>query len=255
MQTKCLKIREIEFGSAIPKICVPIVAEKKEDILSQATELLKKKPDCMELRADWFSEVRNQAEVIQLLQELRRLVGDMVLLFTFRTQNEGGEKEIAAEDYKHLCEMVCKSGYIDLIDVEAYKQDGLLEEICKIAHDNKVYVVASNHDFEKTPAEEEIINRLQYMDKAGADIPKIAVMPNSERDVLHLLSATLKYRECGGVKPIITMAMGSIGEISRLCGGIFGSAVTFAAGQQASAPGQVQIDDVKTILNIIYKNK
>lgn len=255
MQTKCLKIRECEFGSGIPKICVSIVAEREEDILSQATAILAEKPDCIELRIDWFSEVRNQTKVIHLLQELRSLIGNTVLLFTFRTKNEGGEQDISTEEYKSLCENVCKSGLIDLIDVEAYKQGGLLAEICKTAHDNTVYVVASNHDFEKTPAEEEIVRRLKYMDEEGADLPKIAVMPNSERDVLHLISATLKYKESGGVKPVITMAMGGNGIISRLSGEIFGSALTFAAGVQASAPGQIPIEDVKAILNTIHENK
>ena len=51
-------------------------------------------------------------------------------------------------------------------------------------------MVVSNHDFEKTPSKEEIVARLQKMQELGADLPKIAVMPQCKKDVLTLLAAT-----------------------------------------------------------------
>lgn len=255
MQKKSIVIRGVEFGKGIPKICVPIVAGSKADILLQAANVVKKQPDCIELRIDWFEDVEDHGKVLDLLKELRQLIGNTVLLFTLRTFNEGGERVISPEAYRLLNETVCKSGCVDLIDVEAYMQDGLLASICKTAHENGIYVVASNHDFNATPSEEEIVKRLQFMDREGADFPKIAVMPKTERDVLTLLSATFHYRELGGIKPLITMAMGGNGVISRLTGEIFGSAVTFAAGEMSSAPGQIPIDDVRSILNILYEYK
>ena len=99
-----------------------------------------------------------------------------------------------------------------------------------------------------------MVERLEYMDKMGADIPKIAVMPKSARDVLNLLSATVTYRERGGMKPIITMSMDGIGGITRLSGEIFGSAVTFAAVGECSAPGQYMLSDVKQFLEMIHQN-
>ena len=93
------------------------------------------------------------------------------------------------------------------------------------------------------------------MDENGADIPKIAVMPQNARDVLTLLSATLRYRENGGKKPVITMSMGNNGAISRLTGEIFGSALTFAAVEQTSAPGQFTIEEVRQILSILHQHQ
>lgn len=255
MQTISLKIREVEFGAGIPKVCVPVVARTKKDILESAGQVLAKEPDCIELRIDWFEEVMDIHKVLDVLKELRNLIGNTILLFTFRTQEEGGKASISCEDYKKLCEKVCQSGYIDMIDVEAFIAEGMLDSISRTAHAQGVYVVASNHDFSKTPSEEEIVKRLQFMDENGADIPKIAVMPQNTRDVLTLLSATLRYRENGGKKPIITMSMGNNGVISRLAGEIFGSALTFAAVEQTSAPGQLAIEEVRQILDILHQSQ
>ena len=86
-------------------------------------------------------------------------------------------------------------------------------------------MIGSNHDFEKTPPEDEIIRRLEYMGQQEADIAKIAVMPQTEKDVVTLLQATTDYYDKGNTKPIVTMSMGGTGMISRLVGETFGSAM------------------------------
>ena len=251
MQMESVNVRNIIFGAGKPKVCVPIVGKTKEEILLQAEQIVQKEPDCIELRIDWFESFYDWSLVDEVLQELRTIIGDIVLLFTFRTTGEGGEATIHYEEYYRLCRHVCESGYIDMLDVEAFMQDDLLKEICEVAHSHNVKVVASNHDFEKTPSEEDIVKRLKFMEHAGADLPKIAVMPLCETDVLTLLSATLRYYETGGKQPIITMSMGEMGVISRVCGGTFGSAMTFAAVGKTSAPGQISIDDEKIILQVL----
>lgn len=252
MQIESVKVRTIEFGKGMPKICVPIVGRTEAEILAQADRMISKKPDCIELRIDWFEAVNDVNQVIQVLQNLRNVIGETVLLFTFRSSLEGGERAISIDDYRYLCEVVCRSGYIDLLDVEAFMQEGLLAGICETAHANGVYVVASNHDFDGTPQESDMLKRLQHMEQQGADILKLAVMPQKERDVLTLLSATLQYHEMGGTRPIITMSMKDLGMVSRLAGETFGSAMTFAAVGQASAPGQIPIDDVRQILVVLH---
>lgn len=253
MVEKGLRVRDVLFGTGMPRVCVPIIAKNKEDIIESAQMIYGYRPDCIEWRMDWFEQVDSPDAVSDVLQGLRETVGDTVLLATFRTKQEGGEKDIPVDDYRHLSRQVCESGLADMIDIEGFMQEGLLSEMCGYAHDRGVFVVGSNHDFFATPKEPEIVRRLELMDKAGADLPKIAVMPQSERDVLSLLSATLRYRENGGVKPIITMSMADLGMVSRLAGGIFGSAMTFAAVNQTSAPGQIPIEELKKILPVIYK--
>lgn len=252
MQTNSLKVRSVTFGEGMPKVCVPIVGRTKEDIIEQAKKIKEKNPDCIELRIDWYEKVDEIDQVNELLRQVREVIEDTVLLFTFRSKNEGGEKDIAVPQYVELCTAACGSGFVDLLDVEAYMQEQLLEKLCVIAHEKDVKVIASNHDFYKTPSEEDILSRLQYMDNMGADMPKIAVMPQSERDVLNLLSATLKYHEMGGDKPCITMSMKERGMISRLTGELVGSVMTFATVSAASAPGQLPIEKVRQVLELLH---
>ena len=114
--------------------------------------------------------------------------------------------------------------------------------------------MVSNHDFHKTPEKEEIVSRLRMMIERGADIAKIAVMPQNKKDVLTLLAATEEMYTKYADRPIITMSMAGTGVISRLCGEVFGSALTFGAAGKASAPGQMEVEDLKTVLSLLHKS-
>ena len=113
-------------------------------------------------------------------------------------------------------------------------------------------VVVSNHDFEKTPSKEEIVARLQKMQELGADLPKIAVMPQCKKDVLTLLAATEEMTGNYADRPIITMSMAKDGVISRFCGEEFVSALTFGAAGQTSAPGQIEVEKLRGVLEIFH---
>ena len=128
-----------------------------------------------------------------------------------------------------------------------------MKAVVETAHANGVKVIASNHDFHKTPAKEEIVSRLRKMQDLGADIPKIAVMPQNKKDVLTLLAATEEMTTNYADRPIITMSMAGTGVISRLCGEVFGSSMTFGAAKKASAPGQMGVNDLSTVLDLLHK--
>ena len=179
---------------------------------------------------------------------------DTPILFTFRTAKEGGEKAIEPEAYVELNQNIAKTGLVDLVDVEAFTGDDYVAQIIEVAHQNNVKVVASNHDFDKTPDQADIVSRLRKMQEQGADIPKIAVMPNNKKDVLTLLAATEEMATNYADRPIITMSMAGTGLISRLCGEVFGSAATFGAVGKVSAPGQMNAEDLNTILTLIHKS-
>ena len=51
--------------------------------------------------------------------------------------------------------------------------------------------------------------------------------------------------------PIITISMGKLGVASRLCGEVFGAAMTFASAGGSSAPGQISLDIVNSVLDSI----
>lgn len=249
-----VKVRNIEIGAGIPKICVPIVGVTREEILAAAENIKSTKADVVEWRVDWYEDIFDFVKTEATMQALREVIGEMPILFTFRTSKEGGEKEIETETYVELNQNAAKTGLIDLVDVEAFTGDEAVKAVVETAHANGVKVIASNHDFHKTPAKEEIVSRLRKMQDLGADIPKIAVMPQNKKDVLTLLAATEEMASEYVDRPIITMSMSGTGVISRLCGEVFGSALTFGAVGKVSAPGQMGIEDLTTVLGLLHKS-
>ena len=246
-------IRNIALGEGIPKICVPIVARSREAILEEATRIRTLCADLVEWRADWFEDVFNPGKMEEVLADLRNVLGDMPLLFTFRTRAEGGVREADTAAYGQLTERAVRSGFADLVDAELFSGPALVSSLVGLAHARDVKVIISNHDFEKTPEPDELLRRLSAMEALGADLPKIAVMPRSPEDVLALLSATCRARRLLS-QPVITMAMAGTGVVSRLSGEIFGSALTFASAGQASAPGQIGVTELRRTLELLHRN-
>ena len=237
-----VKVRNIEIGAGAPKIIIPIVGVTKEEILDAARSFASVTYDVVEWRVDWFEGVFDFAKVEEVLKELRDILGDKPLLMTFRTSKEGGEKAIADADYIDLNVKAANTGYVDFVDVEIFTGDDVVSTIIEKVHAAGVKVIASNHDFHKTPA----------MQDMGADIPKIAVMPQNKKDVLTLLAATEEMANDYADRPIITMSMAGTGVISRLCGEVFGSSMTFGAVGKASAPGQMGAEDLNTVLALLH---
>ncbi|MBS6518967.1 MAG: type I 3-dehydroquinate dehydratase [Clostridium sp.] len=256
---KPLKIRTVVFGEGIPKICVPIVGRTQEEIFSAAAALKETPAHVAEWRADWFSDILNEngkpnlAAAIDTLKQLRIILGDMPLLFTFRTAAEGGEKSIDFQNYRALNLAAVENGLADLADVEFFTAGDDAEALVEELHKLGGKVIVSSHDFYKTPETEVLTARLCSMRNIGADLPKIAVMPKSRKDVLTLLEATenaSSLLDC----PIITMSMSGSGTVSRLCGEVFGSAMTFGSAGKASAPGQIDVQELSVMLELLHKS-
>ncbi|MEG0773546.1 type I 3-dehydroquinate dehydratase [Clostridium sp.] len=247
-----VKVKNITIGQGMPKICVPIVEVTKKEIIEEALSLSNIHVDIVEWRSDEFEHVEDIEKVKEVLNELIPALNNIPLLFTFRTSSEGGEKVMDTKAYVELNKAVIETGLIDLIDVEAFTGDEIVKDIIERAHEAGVKVIASNHDFHNTPPKEEIIYRLRKMQDLGADILKIAVMPKSKLDVLELLEATVIMSEKYCDRPIITMSMSKVGVVSRLAGEVFGSALTFGAVKKTSAPGQIGVEQLYEVLQLMH---
>ena len=247
-----IKVRDVEIGAGAPKIIVPIVGVTKNDIIEEAKTFDSIPVDVVEWRVDWYEDIFDFEKVEETAKQLREVLGEMPILFTFRTSKEGGEKAIETPVYVELNQKISATGYVDLVDMEAFTGDDAVKAVVEEAHKHGVKVVASNHDFDKTPAKSDIIYRLRKMQELGADIPKIAVMPQNKKDVLTLLAATEEMVNNYADRPIITMSMAATGVISRVCGEVFGSSMTFGAAKKASAPGQMGVNDLNTVLGLLH---
>lgn len=245
-------LRDVEIGVSAPKVIVPIVAKTRESILAKAQELSTVPLHVVEWRVDFYDGAGEIPQVLDTLKALRAALGETPILFTFRTKREGGEREISAADYTALNTAVAQSGDADAIDVEIFSGDDVVAQNIRAIHAANRVVVGSNHDFHRTPSQADLVYRLRKMQDMGADIPKIAVMPQSTADVLTLLAATEEMSRCYADRPIITMSMSATGVISRLCGEVFGSSMTFGAVGQVSAPGQIPVEQLNTVTQILH---
>ncbi len=251
-QINTVTVRGVSIGEGCPKICIPIVGTTEEEILKTAGMFHNLPVDVAEWRVDWFEEAENIERVMAVLAMLRRELQNIPILFTFRTLPEGGKRTLSPECYQALNRAAAASGDADLIDVELFSGDAVVRALTDAIHRAGAKVILSSHDFQKTPSREEMVERMRHMQELGADIPKLAVMPQSEQDVLALLAATRTMRDVWADRPIITMSMSAKGIISRVAGETFGSAMTFGAAKQASAPGQMDVEDLDRILHILH---
>lgn len=245
-----VNIKNITLGEGMPKICVSIVADTLEQIERQM-ELLGNLPhDIIEVRLDYFESL--EKTFLQKAFELvRNMEKETAVLATFRTKAEGGEREMTAAEYESLYVWLLEEKLADAIDVELFMGEEVCKRLVEKAREQEICTIFSNHDFHKTPEEEEMKQRLRRMKELGAEVVKLAVMPNSMEDVYRLLSVTSEIKE-EIQSPVITMSMGKEGMISRLIGESTGSCLTFGAGKKASAPGQISADKLKEVLEIIH---
>jgi 3-dehydroquinate dehydratase-1 len=254
---RTVSVRNVTIGSGKPVICMPVMGKSVDEVLLQADEVKKTASSLdayvVEWRIDCFDNVTDANAVKDTASALRALFGEVPLLFTFRSANEGGERDISPEKYADILKCIITDGIADMIDTELFMPEDIVKGILSSAGKKGVKVIMSNHDFAKTPLEAEIISRLRTMEEYGCDICKIAVMPQSTDDVISLLKATNEFSKTSNV-PLITMSMGGKGLISRLCGEVFGSALTFGCAGRASAPGQISADKLNTVLDIIHEN-
>lgn len=220
----------------------------RDEIRAQAEAVIQMEPDLIEWRCDCYESMFAE-DVENRLMELRELLGEIPLIFTFRTDAEGGEKFISNDNYYDLNVTVAKTGMADLIDVEAYSKNNIAMELISEIHAAGCKVIASNHDFEKTPSVEEIEHILMTMEEYGPDICKIAVMPRDKTDVDTLIQASAEVAN-KMIAPIVTMSMGELGAVTRVCTRLTKSAMTFAGRVQALAPGQIACGMVREILEV-----
>lgn len=245
---KIVKVKNIKIGEGLPKICIPVTDTDLEGV-RKTIGLIKNAPcDFIEWRADFYPNMEDPEVRVKVMTLFRNQLGNLPVLFTIRTSVENGMMDIDTNDYINTNLAVIESGLIDLIDVELSRGESAVKTIVEAAHKAGVKVVVSRHNCIATPDKDVIVRNLCQMQELGADIVKFAVTPQTERDVLVLLDATLTMKEEHNDTPVITMSMGSSGAVSRICGQLFGSAVTFGTAGKASAPGQLPAPSLNIFL-------
>lgn len=241
-------------GGKFPLVCTPLVGRTLDQLMTELATVLPKQPDVLEWRVDFFEAIGNTPAVITAAQAIKQAAGNIPLLFTRRSTVEGGEKIVINEaQVIAMYTAVCESKSIDLIDYEMANDSTNIAQVRAVAKANDVKLVLSYHNFSSTPNLETLATKFLTAEQLGADVAKVAVMSRDPDDVVTLLTATREASKKRRI-PLISMSMGPHGALTRLFGWAFGSSLTFAVGAASSAPGQVPIEDLNTVLAIVQKS-
>lgn len=258
------------FGDGIPKICVPLTGHSEMEILSRAEKIRAEaasleasyssrnrdgnlRVSMVEFRADYYDDICSHTQLSALMRRLREIFAGRLLLFTYRSEEEGGElRHDRAENMTDdIYDWIISEKLADLIDVELLTGNYHVVRTTTKAHDHGIFCVVSNHDFEKTPRSDKTLEMLRSMEILGGDILKCVSMPRSDSDVERVMDLCRQVTEnrIPGMEihqPVVMISMGEKGKISRLTGRKTGSAFTFAAAStgQESAPGQLTLSEV-----------
>ena len=238
------------LGEGLPKICVPLTGTGKDELEAQAREAAAASPDLVEWRADYFEDLGDVEKVAEVLMSLQEILGETPILFTIRTKREGGNGQLTPEEYRSLLLYAAGRPEVSLVDIEGLNPEINTELLISEVHQLGMPVIASWHNFSRTPKKPELDLVFDRLSRTGADVLKVAVMPKKAKDVLRLMSVT-EEKNRQFPSPLVTMAMGDLGRLSRVSGRITGSVLTFGIVGDASAPGQLPVEELRKMLRAI----
>lgn len=246
-------MKGVSLGTGQSKICTPMIGETREELLREAILAKEVGADLVEWRIDYYEDVFQQEIVMETLVLLHEMLDGLPILFTFRTMAEGGNREITIHAYHKLYQQMIRSGLVDMVDLELFQIESLEKELLAEIKQLAIPMIISSYNFKETPADPVLLYQLNMMEYFGADIGKLAVMPNNERDVLRLMELTRRAGAFVSIPLVTTMSMGVLGMISRLSGNLTGSVMTFGAltTEKISAPGQITVKELRSIIKLL----
>ena len=217
-------------------ICAPIIEKELDSMIEAANST---NADSIELRLDYLTEFTG----IDELSEIQKPI-----IATCMPEFEGGNFKGPEEERTGILRKALE--FSSHLTIELKTDSKFRDPLIREAKEKGVKVIVSCHDFKSTPGKEEILSILEQEEEAGADIAKVALMPKNHADVLNTLAA---ITENPTKIPVIAIAMGELGKVSRILGPALGSYLTYASTGKGreSAPGQLMVEEIRRVLNII----
>lgn len=223
------------------RICVSIATDNAGDIPLQASRAFELGADYVEVRLDFIPPQ-------QVISAAQAMAGDKDrAVFTLRSKEQGGRFSGSEEERARLLRKLAEMRPM-LLDVElsTLQANDNLADYLELA---SIPVLASWHDFEKTPPSEELAKIMTEM-RIYSNYVKVVTTAKSLDDSLRLLEL---YDGAFGLYPII-FAMGEAGIITRIMSGLYGAPYTYAALEKAVAPGQLTLAQMRAIYGRIIKD-
>lgn len=249
----------VSLTPRVPAIAVPVEARDDAALLALTGAAVAAGAELVEWRIDALEVAGTPdggallpgsdlaSRVARLVADLRPVLDGVPLLATYRSRGEGGPGALDDDGYRELL-LALVAARVDAVDVELSRPAGLAAEVTSRAHEVGVAVVGSSHDFEGTPPD--LDARFAELARRGSDVLKVAAMPRGAGDVLRLLTAAEDARRSHR-RAVVPVAMGELGVLTRVAGGLWRAPFTFAAVGRASAPGQLGIPEVRLVQRVL----
>lgn len=224
------------------KLIVSVMPRSIEE--AQAIDVLRyQDADIIEWRADFLPK----EAILQVAPAIFEKFAGRELVFTLRTRAEGGQIELSSEEYVQMIKEVAQLYQPDYIDFEYFNYKDVFNQMLDFPN-----LVLSYHNFQETP--ENLMEILSELTSLNPKIVKIAVMANTEQDVLDLMNFTRGFKTLNPEQEYVTISMGKVGKVSRITSDVTGSSWSFASLDEASAPGQISLSSMTKIRKILNED-
>ena len=226
---------------------IAVILEKPLETSKKAAEI---GADILEIRLDLL-EIRDRDIAAETIRKVKSETG-LPIIITNRSYIEGGKwGGEEAERIGLIKDLLSLRDGPDAVDIELSIDEDERDRAVEAAKNNGKTVIISSHDFSKTPSFTEMKTTLEDAFIAGADIAKLAVMPQSMKNVMELLRVTLDVGGTG--RAICTIAMGDLGKHTRVIAPFYGSVLTYASVENTilTPPGQLPLDKLKKIMELL----
>ncbi len=219
------------FGAGVRRICAVVAASTAAEMSKHVLAALRQ-TRTVELRLDWL---RSGAERVRFLAWLKKnKFRDATFLATCR-RREGGGKLAGGVDHQLHWLIQAREAGCQWCDVEVETLRKLPGQSIR-EYPVPQRIMLSLHDFDRTPDLPRTVNPPAH---GGVDAVKIAAEARTIHDSIRLL------RLARNSKNFIAVPMGEIGLPARILALREGSALAYAPVAEATAPGQVSLDDMK----------
>ncbi len=246
-------IGNVVLGRAPVKIISSICAATVEEMIEQAKAIDASGADIIEWRADYYADDASWQKAATAM----KAVVSKPILYTFRSQSEGGVRTepMSNTTWRKKVLAAIDSKLFDAVDIEFDR--GRAEFLVEAAHKTGIASIVSWHSFVPGEYDKELgyFGKLEQMSYTGADVLKIVAMPDKGIDIARFIEEVSVIRaEFNAPQPLIAMCMGKTGAVTRVGAAAFGSCATFASVVKSSAPGQLDVETTRKLLDLFAED-
>lgn len=221
------------------KLVVPVMPTS----LEEAQAIDPSRYDGVDL-IEWRADYLDRDEILQVAPAIFEKFAGRGLIFTLRSLNEGGNIDLQPSEYVAIIKEVADLYHPDYIDFEYFSHKSVFDQMLDFSN-----LILSYHNFQETPAN--LMEILSELTALNPSVVKVAVMAENEQEVLDLMNYTRGFKTLNPEQEYVTVAMGRLGKITRLAADIMGSSWSFVSLDEASAPGQISLNDMRQIREVL----